>query len=195
VEQAAPHEGQGREGEEKPLGETHEAAVNLLYVLIVLHLGGVIFETRRSGRGSGAGHVARSAVNRHHATTRSLERKALILTLVLGCQVLAAMFFTLDVAGTSPMLGWHLSIELGATLALAAGVVVGAIHVRSLIERARQDQSLITAARGAMLIRARFAEWRLTAAEADVALFAIKGLDVAEIAACADRRREPCGRN
>jgi hypothetical protein len=61
---------------------------------------------------------------------------------------------------------------LGATLALAAGVVVGAIHVRSLIERARQDQSLITAARGAMgaLIRARFAEWRLTAAEADVAI-------------------------
>ena len=119
--------------------------------------------------------------------TRSLERKALILTLVLGCQVLATMFFTLDVAGdiADTGLGWHLSIELGATLALAAGVVVGAIHVRSLIERARQDQSLITAARGAMgaLIRARFVEWRLTAAEADVALFAIKGLDVAEIAA------------
>lgn len=51
VEQAAPHDGEEREGEENPLGETHEAAVNLLYVLIVLHLGGVIFETRRSGRG------------------------------------------------------------------------------------------------------------------------------------------------
>jgi predicted phage tail protein len=59
--------------------------------------------------------------------TRSLERKALILTLVLGCQVMAAMFFTLDVAGdiADAGLGWHLSIELGATLALAAGVVVG----------------------------------------------------------------------
>jgi len=56
--------------------------------------------------------------------------------------------------------------------------------VRSLIERARQDQALLAAARGAMgaLIRARFAEWHLTAAEADVALFAIKGLDVSEIA-------------
>ena len=31
------------------------------------------------------------------------------------------------------------------------------------------------------LIQRRFAEWRLTAAEADVALFAIKGCDVAEI--------------
>ncbi|MDE2405110.1 MAG: cytochrome b/b6 domain-containing protein [Sphingomonadales bacterium] len=38
------------EREEGPLGEVHEAAVNLLYLLIALHLAGVIFETRRSGR-------------------------------------------------------------------------------------------------------------------------------------------------
>ena len=30
--------------------EVHEIAVNLLYVLIALHLAGVAFETRRSGR-------------------------------------------------------------------------------------------------------------------------------------------------
>ena len=30
--------------------ELHEIAVNLLYLLIVLHLAGVVFETRRSGR-------------------------------------------------------------------------------------------------------------------------------------------------
>lgn len=41
-------EGEGEE-EEGPLGELHEIAVNLLYVLIVLHLMGVVFETRRSG--------------------------------------------------------------------------------------------------------------------------------------------------
>lgn len=41
--------GEGRE-EEGPLAEVHEAAVNLLYVLIVLHIAGVVFETRRSGR-------------------------------------------------------------------------------------------------------------------------------------------------
>ncbi|MDE1918737.1 MAG: cytochrome b/b6 domain-containing protein [Sphingomonadales bacterium] len=51
VQQVAPDHGEEREGEENPLGEAHEAAVNLLYVLIVLHLGGVIFETHRSGRG------------------------------------------------------------------------------------------------------------------------------------------------
>ena len=38
------------EAEEGPLGEVHEIAVNLLYVLILLHIAGVLFETRRSGR-------------------------------------------------------------------------------------------------------------------------------------------------
>ena len=44
-------EGDGEEeGEEGPLGEIHETAANLLYLLILLHLAGVIFETRRSGK-------------------------------------------------------------------------------------------------------------------------------------------------
>lgn len=41
--------GEGGEGEEV-YEEVHEIAVNLLYVLIALHLAGVVFETRRSGR-------------------------------------------------------------------------------------------------------------------------------------------------
>jgi cytochrome b len=46
----------GRAGEERedreegPLVEIHETAANLLYLLILLHIAGVIFETRRSGR-------------------------------------------------------------------------------------------------------------------------------------------------
>lgn len=43
--------GEGREEhEEGPLTEVHEVAANLLYLLILLHIAGVIFETRRSGR-------------------------------------------------------------------------------------------------------------------------------------------------
>lgn len=42
--------GEAGEREEGPLTEVHEVAVNLLYLLIALHLAGVIFETRRSGR-------------------------------------------------------------------------------------------------------------------------------------------------
>ena len=41
---------ESEEGEEGPLGEIHETAANLLYLLILLHLAGVIFETRRSGK-------------------------------------------------------------------------------------------------------------------------------------------------
>lgn len=41
---------EGQDGEEGLLGEVHEMAANLLYGLILLHIAGVIFETRRSGR-------------------------------------------------------------------------------------------------------------------------------------------------
>lgn len=50
-DEAQGEEAEGDEGrEEGPLGEVHEVAVNLLYLLIVLHLAGVVFESRRSGR-------------------------------------------------------------------------------------------------------------------------------------------------
>ncbi|ACL96482.1 cytochrome b/b6 domain-containing protein [Caulobacter vibrioides NA1000] len=49
-EEAEAQEGAEGHGEEGPLAEVHETAVNLLYVLIVLHIAGVVFETRRSGR-------------------------------------------------------------------------------------------------------------------------------------------------
>ena len=42
--------GESEEGGEEAFEEVHELAVNLLYVLIALHLMGVMFETRRSGR-------------------------------------------------------------------------------------------------------------------------------------------------
>lgn len=54
VAQAHEDENEGEEEEEEheegPLGEIHETAANLLYLLILLHLAGVIFETRRSGK-------------------------------------------------------------------------------------------------------------------------------------------------
>lgn len=44
-------EGKGAEGREGPewIEEVHEVAANLLFVLAALHIGGVLFETRRSG--------------------------------------------------------------------------------------------------------------------------------------------------
>ncbi len=43
---------EGGESGEEVLEEVHEVAVNLLYVLIALHILGVLFETMRHGRGT-----------------------------------------------------------------------------------------------------------------------------------------------
>lgn len=117
---------------------------------------------------------------------RSLERRAVATTFLVILQALAAIFFVADVAGDIMDDGWsmHLLVETGATVALLAGVGFGALQLRWLILRARLDETAVAAARGAMsdLVRQRFLDWQLTAAEADVALFALKGFDAAEIA-------------
>ncbi|WP_221792278.1 cytochrome b/b6 domain-containing protein [Aquisediminimonas sediminicola] len=51
--------GEADEGEENILVEVHEVAVNLLYLLIALHLAGVVFETHRSGRETIAAMIPR----------------------------------------------------------------------------------------------------------------------------------------
>lgn len=106
---------------------------------------------------------------------------------IVVLQLLATIFFLLDFAGDLNAHGLvpHLVAEGGAAFALFAGVLFGAAQIRWLVLRARQDEAAVATSKGALaeLMRLRFAEWRLTAAEADVALFAIKGCDIAQIAA------------
>jgi DNA-binding CsgD family transcriptional regulator len=118
---------------------------------------------------------------------RSLERRTIALVVVVLLQLLATIIFLVDVAGDirEGQAGPHLLVEAAAAIALLAGVLFGAAQIRWLILGARRDAAAVATARGAMadLVRLRFAEWQLTAAEADVALFALKGCDIAEIAA------------
>lgn len=115
-----------------------------------------------------------------------LHRKAAMMVIVVTLQALAAGLFLIDFMADVADEGWtgHLIAEGAAAIALVVAVIFGALQVRGLIEQARQDNLAVALARRAVadLIHLRFAEWRLTAAEADVALFAIKGADVAEIA-------------
>lgn len=117
---------------------------------------------------------------------KTLERRVAAITFLVVLQVLATIFFIADVAADVVSEGWgiHLLIEASATVALVAGVVFGSLQLRWLILRARLDETAIATARGAMsdLLRQQFLDWELTAAEADVALFALKGFDGAEIA-------------
>ena len=121
------------------------------------------------------------------STTRSTERKATGISVLVALQALACAFFVADLVGdiAADGIGPHLLIEAMAAAALLVAVVLGALQVRSLIAAARRDEAAVAAARGALgeLIGLRFAEWQLTAAEADVALFALKGCDIAAIAA------------
>lgn len=106
--------------------------------------------------------------------------------MVLAVQALAAVFFIADVGqdllwgGFNP----HSVLEALVALALIIGTAFGALQMRQILNRIRQAETAMSVASGALfdLIQVRFQEWGLTPSEAEVALFALKGLDIADIA-------------
>jgi DNA-binding CsgD family transcriptional regulator len=120
-----------------------------------------------------------------------LRRAAPFIAIFL-VQAFCAIFFVSDILTsvlgiqTTP-LSWELRelMEIGASLGLVLGVVVGGMMLRrALRDRHRAEEQLRRASGAFMdLLQERFAEWALTPSEKDVALFAIKGLSTAEIAA------------
>ncbi|MFZ5962092.1 helix-turn-helix transcriptional regulator [Thalassococcus sp. BH17M4-6] len=118
------------------------------------------------------------------------DRIAFFLLLLL--QLTCALFFLWDIGSSvlglrSAPLSWALIelIEIGAALGLVLGVAVTAMMLsRSLRARAHAEESLRLASGAFMdVLEERFETWALTPAERDVALFSIKGLSTAEIAA------------
>lgn len=123
------------------------------------------------------------------ATTRQIKsdkRRASALALILVVQALAAVFFIADVGqdllwgGLNP----HSVLEAIVALALIIGTAFGALQMRQILNRIKQAETAMSIASGALfdLIEVRFQEWGLTPSEAEVALFTLKGLDIAEIA-------------
>jgi len=119
-----------------------------------------------------------------------MTNRYLLLGLLI-IQILAAIFFIQDILITLlqlpvPPINWQLYelIEIGASVGLVLGVVFGAVALRHSNRNAARMKSQLRAASGAFmeLLQERFAEWRLTPAECDVALFSIKGLSICEIA-------------
>lgn len=114
------------------------------------------------------------------------RRRAWALAAVVLLQAVAAAFFVGDALADVHQEGWgtHAAIEGLIALALVVGVVLGALELRRLIAAARRSAAALATASGALqqVVVERFAEWGLTPAEADVALFALKGFDTAEIA-------------
>ncbi|MDC0738733.1 hypothetical protein N6L24_10615 [Cognatishimia sp. SS12] len=113
----------------------------------------------------------------------------LLLTLLqAGC----ALFFVLDILLTltgsrvaPSSWQWREALEIGAAIGLVLGTGLGFAALRhSMRAHARAAESL-RIARSAFRdhVTQQFEVWGLTAAEKDVALFSLKGMSVAEIAA------------
>lgn len=115
------------------------------------------------------------------------EAGPVAVAVVTALQAVAAAFFIADAAADLAAEGptGHVVVETLIALALVAGVATGALQVRRMLAEARKAAAALAVAAGALgeVMAARFREWGLTPAEADVAVFALKGCDVAEIAA------------
>jgi len=114
-----------------------------------------------------------------------------VIVAILGIQVLSAFFFISDILSSyigfwAEPLAWEVRelVELAAAAGLGIGVVFGAFALWRVYRDKQAAESRLRVASGAFmeLLNERFAQWGLTKAEADVALFAIKGLSTAEIA-------------
>tara|TARA_R110000824_G_scaffold211072_1_gene396998 strand:- start:9561 stop:10202 length:642 start_codon:yes stop_codon:yes gene_type:complete len=123
------------------------------------------------------------------STLSALNRELIVALAIVALQAIAAIFFLLDsvdeiILQISAGIDLAVVAECVIAIALLAGVVLGARHTRKLMTEARRRESALAVARGALaeMLNLRFAEWQLSASERDVALFAIKGCSVAEIA-------------
>lgn len=114
-----------------------------------------------------------------------------VIVVILGIQALSAFFFIADILSsyvglwTQP-LPWEIRelLEIAAAAGLGIGFVFGILALWHAHRRRRIAEEKLRRASGVFmeLLQERFTDWRLTKAEADVALFAIKGMSTAEIA-------------
>ena len=120
----------------------------------------------------------------------SLRHRTLALYGLLTVQSLCTLFLLADAAADLlgiehflPVGGYH-HVEFAVVVALLFGVTFAAVEIRRVHQRHQSLESTLRAASGAFhqLLEDHFEAWALTPSERDVALLAIKGLSIAEIA-------------
>lgn len=118
------------------------------------------------------------------------RRRSAALAAFTVVQAVAAAFFVGDALTDlrATPTSAHAIIEGLVAIALILGVVVGGIQLRQALQQLRDQQTALDTARGdlARVVADQFTQWGLTPAERDVALMALKGLDVNDIARLRD---------
>ncbi len=117
-----------------------------------------------------------------------VEKGSAWLAALIVAQVATAAFFTWDVISDAPqvdhLLDLHLILEAVATVVLVLGIVVEWKFLSLLLRRQARAEKALGVAAGELhdLIEKYFDEWGLTPSEADVAMFALKGFSIPDIA-------------
>ena len=109
---------------------------------------------------------------------------------LIAVQSLCAAFFLWDVIsdirpeGLRSLTNPHIAVETMAALALVAGIVFETRYLFRLLRRKAHLEDQVSIAAGAFheIVLAHFDRWGLTPAEADVAMFTLKGFSIAETA-------------
>lgn len=116
-----------------------------------------------------------------------LDRRVTFPMVIMVLQVIAAAFFVFDgvedqFEQASQGFSLDLAMECVIAIALLAGVILSSRNIVRLTRELRWKEQSLARARGALSdhIALRFQEWRLTPGEGEVALFALKGCDIAE---------------
>jgi DNA-binding CsgD family transcriptional regulator len=122
--------------------------------------------------------------------TAAVKQGRLGLSVLLGLQIVCALFFladvTYDLLGLGEFLGpgHHLYVEMAIVVGLVFGIVFVSLEINRVLQRQQRMEDQLKAASGAFaeVLAQHFEHWALTPAERDVALFTIKGLSISEIA-------------
>lgn len=113
-----------------------------------------------------------------------------MVTAIVMLQAVAATFYVAECIGDIAEDGiiGEVMVEAAIALALVVGVFFGTWQLRQMLAETRLRATAVAVAQGALadLIRVRFAEWEFTPAQADVALFLLKGCDISDIAQLRD---------
>ena len=122
-------------------------------------------------------------------TESKIMTRATVLWSLFAVQASCSAYFLLDIVldfwpNSTFFLAESDLVELFVTVALISGLAFTTVELRKMLSRQAKLEDQMKVASGAFgeVLEARFQAWSLTQAERDVAILAIKGYAIAEIA-------------